>query len=180
MEVQIGELQGKIKSAEESVVKGSDYRLSMAQSRMVTLQQEIDSLKTVVDMRTAEVHELRAERVRLEEKLELFDMTQASFKKLSAQVEDLKEQLVARADAEMVLQDENRKLHSLVMRENCEKKRLSMENEQLSWKMRQGLVEGEEEFFITFILNLRRKLCGGDSHGGFWRRKKTCMTFAME
>ena len=70
------------------------------------------------------------------------------------QVEDLKEQLGARADSEYALQEENRrlqvkkkidkknlrkklksKLQAVVMRENCEKKRLSMENEQLSWKM---------------------------------------------
>ena len=69
-------------------------------------------------------------------------------------MEDLKEQLGARADSEYALQEENRrlqvkkkidkknfrkklksKLQAVVMRENCEKKRLSMENEQLSWKM---------------------------------------------
>ena len=86
---------------------------------------------------------------------------------LTGQVEDLKEQLGARADSEYALQEENRRLQvgiyffetetfcqkvqkfmllwaqkfrantlqAVVMRENCEKKRLSMENEQLSWKM---------------------------------------------
>ena len=85
---------------------------------------------------------------------------------LTRQVEDLKEQLGARADSEYALQEENRRLQvgiyffetetfcqkvpklmlwaqkfrkcivqAVVMRENCEKKRLSMENEQLSWKM---------------------------------------------
>ena len=119
----------------------------------------------------------------------MFDHTQVAMKKLSAQVvniekeknlmrkkskrsiltrqvEDLKEQLGARADSEYALQEENRRLQvelslffnkdfcqkvqklmilpqkfrpntvqAVVMRENCEKKRLSMENEQLSWKM---------------------------------------------
>ena len=71
--------------------------------------------------------------MRLEEKLEMFDHTQVAMKKLSAQVvhiekgknlmreeskrstltrqvEDLKEQLGARADSEYALQEENRRL----------------------------------------------------------------------
>ena len=129
-------LECRLRAQEEGSGPSKDYRLATVQGKMFTLQQEVDSLKTVVDMRTTELHHLRAEKVRLEEKLELFDQTQVAMKKLSAQVEDLKSQLVARADSEVALQDENRRLHAMVMRENCEKKRLSMENEQLSYRMR--------------------------------------------
>ena len=139
LEAQALSLQGKVRVLEEGLAQGKEYRLVAAQGRLTTLQQEVDSLKSVVEMRTAEIHQLRAERVRLEEKLEHYDQTQLSMKKLSSQVEDLKEQLGARTEAEFALQEENRRLHTLVMRESCEKKRLSMENEQLSWKMQEGL-----------------------------------------
>ena len=129
-------LECRLRAQEEGAGPSKDYRLATVQGKMLTLQQEVDSLKTVVEMRTTELHHLRAEKVRLEEKLELFDQTQVAMKKLSAQVEDLKSQLVARADSEVALQDENRRLQAMVMRENCEKKRLSMENEQLSYRMR--------------------------------------------
>jgi len=138
LDERILELNTKIKSLEDNLMHGSDYRLKTAQNKMTNLQQEIDSLKTVVEMRTSEVHELRAEKVRLEEKLEQFDQQQISIKKFTAQVEDLKEQLTAKCDIEQRIMEENRHLHQLVQRESFEKKRLSMENEQLSWKMNQG------------------------------------------
>lgn len=154
LDERISELNAKIKTLEDNLMHGSDYRLKTAQNKMTNLQQEIDSLKTVVDMRTSEVHELRAEKVKLEEKLEQFDQQQISIKKFTAQVEDLKEQLTAKCDIEQKIMEENRHLHQLVQKENFEKKRLSMENEQLSWKMNQGkeysmLNTSEDSSYLT-------------------------------
>jgi len=156
LDERISELNAKIKTLEDNLMHGSDYRLKTAQNKMTNLQQEIDSLKTVVEMRTSEVHELRAEKVKLEEKLELFDQQQISIKKFTAQVEDLKEQLTAKCDIEQKIMEENRNLHHLVQRENFEKKRLSMENEQLSWKMNQGkeynmLNTSEDSSYLTCL-----------------------------
>jgi len=156
LDERISELNAKIKSLEDNLMHGSDYRLKTAQNKMTNLQQEIDSLKTVVEMRTSEVHELRAEKVKLEEKLEQFDQQQISIKKFTAQVEDLKEQLTAKCDIEQKIMEENRHLHQLVQKENFEKKRLSMENEQLSWKMNQGkeynmLNTSEDSSYLTCL-----------------------------
>jgi len=156
LDERISELNAKIKTLEDNLMHGSDYRLKTAQNKMTNLQQEIDSLKTVVEMRTSEVHELRAEKVKLEEKLELFDQQQVSIRKFTAQVEDLKEQLTAKCDIEQKLMEENRNLHQLVQKENFEKKRLSMENEQLSWKMNQGkeynmLNTSEDSSYLTCL-----------------------------
>ena len=156
LDERISELNAKIKSLEDNLMHGSDYRLKTAQNKMTNLQQEIDSLKTVVEMRTSEVHELRAEKVKLEEKLEQFDQQQISIKKFTAQVEDLKEQLTAKCDIEQKIMEENRHLHQLVQKENFEKKRLSMENEQLSWKMNQGkeynmLNTSEDSTYLTCL-----------------------------
>jgi len=152
----ISELNTKIKTLEDNLMHGSDYRMKNAQNKMTNLQQEIDSLKTVVEMRTSEVHELRTEKVKLEEKLEIFDQQQISIKKFTAQVEDLKEQLTAKCDIEQKIMEENRHLHQLVQKENFEKKRLSMENEQLSWKMNQGkeysmLNTSEDSSYLTCL-----------------------------
>eukprot|EP00090_Calanus_glacialis_P010277 TRINITY_DN18660_c0_g1_i3.p1 TRINITY_DN18660_c0_g1~~TRINITY_DN18660_c0_g1_i3.p1 ORF type:complete len:2160 (-),score=462.58 TRINITY_DN18660_c0_g1_i3:1392-7538(-) len=156
LDERISELNAKIKTLEDNLMHGSDYRLKTAQNKMTNLQQEIDSLKTVVDMRTSEVHELRAEKVKLEEKLEQFDQQQISIRKFTAQVEDLKEQLTAKCDIEQKIMEENRHLHHLVQKENFEKKRLSMENEQLSWKMNQGkeynmLNTSEDSSYLTCL-----------------------------
>merc|ERR1719400_2111191 len=162
LEGKVSELEGKLRCLEEAAGQGRDYRLATAQGKLTMLQQEIDSLKTVVDMRTTELHQLRAEKVRLEEKLEMFDHTQVAMKKLSAQVEDLKEQLGARADSEYALQEENRRLQAVVMRENCEKKRLSMENEQLSYRMSRQSRESEGDPLDNSGMSI--SYCEGTAH----------------
>ena len=63
------ELEAKLRCLEEAAGQGRDYRLATAQGKLTMLQQEIDSLKTVVDMRTTELHQLRAEKVRFEVEL---------------------------------------------------------------------------------------------------------------
>ena len=81
------------------------------------------------------------------------------------QVEDLRSQLVGKTDLEQKLVEDNRVLHQMVMRVDTEKKRLSMENEQLNWKMSQSFTAANKdfnvlntpdgEFFCSFICYLR-------------------------
>ena len=140
----ITELTSQVKCLEENLGNGSDYRVKMAHGKMVNLQQEVESLKTVLEMRTDEIHELRTDKVKLEEKLELYDQQQLALRKMSAQVEDLRSQLVCKSDLEQKLVEDNRVLHQMVFRQDTEKKRLSMENEQLSWKMSQSFISGKD------------------------------------
>ena len=80
------ELSSQVKSMEDTMNSGSDYKVKMAHSKMSNLQQEVDSLKTVLEMRTGEIHTLRTDKVKLEEKLELYDQQQLTLRKMSAQV----------------------------------------------------------------------------------------------
>ena len=82
----ISDLTGQLQQMEENLCQGSDYRVKRAEKAMLTLQQEVDSLKTVLEMKTSEVRELRSEKVKLEEKLDLYDQQQLSLRKMSAQV----------------------------------------------------------------------------------------------
>ena len=59
-------------------------------------------------------------------------------------MEDLRSQLLGKTDLEQKLLEDNRQLQQMVMRVDTEKKRLSMENEQLNWKMSQSFVGGRE------------------------------------
>ena len=65
LEGKVCELEGKLRCLEEAAGQGRDYRLATAQGKLTMLQQENDSLKTVVEMRTTELHQLRAEKVRV-------------------------------------------------------------------------------------------------------------------
>ena len=82
----ISDLTEQLQQMEENLCQGSDYRVKRAEKAMLTLQQEVDSLKTVLEMKTSEVRELRSEKVKLEEKLDLYDQQQLSLRKMSAQV----------------------------------------------------------------------------------------------
>jgi len=169
MESVISDMKHKIMELEETLLNGSDYRVKSAHEKMTNLQQEIDSLKMVVEMRTAEIHDLRSEKIKLEEKLELFDITQVNIKKSQAQVEDLKEQLASKVEFEQELIEENRNLQKLVHKENSEKKRLSMENEQLSWKISQSKEStsslGDSQYFGGIETSaLSMSYCEGTAH----------------
>jgi len=144
LEEDILELEAEIKVLQNNFLKDSDSRVQVIHTKNINLLQEIDSLKTVVDMRTAEIHGLRAERSRLEEKLELFDTNQENLKKLIAQVEDLKEQISTKLDVERKLSVENEVLNESLEKESSEKKRLSMENEQLFYKIWQASEPSEK------------------------------------
>ena len=60
----------------------------------------MESLKVVLEMRIEEIHTLRNENVRLEEKLEEYDGMKIELGKAKAQAEDLNAQLNSRLDLE--------------------------------------------------------------------------------
>ena len=78
------------------------------------------------------------ENQKLEAKLDEFDKINLELKKANAAVEDLKEQIQTKNCLERRLSAENRKLSVTVEKEMGENKRLSMENEELVWKIKQS------------------------------------------
>ena len=97
---------------------------------------EVDSLKAVLEMKTEEIHALRLEKAKLEDKLDEFDRMKLDFGKVTAQLEDLKAQLNEKQVVERKLSEENRQLYDSVERELNAKRRLTMEKEELEWRMR--------------------------------------------
>ena len=68
--------------------------------KLATITAEVDSLKVVLEMRTEEIHNLRKENVRLEEKIEEYDTMKIELGKATSQAEDLKAQLNSRLELE--------------------------------------------------------------------------------
>ena len=104
LEERIHALQSEVKVKEAEVFskvkcKG-DARLTSAYNKLEAVEAEVESLKTVLDLKTKEVHQLRNENVRLEEKLEEFDKVNLDMRKASAMVEDLKEQVAKKTNLE--------------------------------------------------------------------------------
>ena len=61
---------------------------------------EVESLKAVLEMKSEELRGLRADKIRLEERLSDFDQMKASLQKASALAEDLKAQIDAKNNLE--------------------------------------------------------------------------------
>ena len=122
---------------------------------------EVDSLKAVLEMKTEEIHALRLEKAKLEDKLDEFDRMKLDFGKVTAQLEDLKAQLNEKQVVERKLSEENRQLYDSVERELNSKRRLTMEKEELEWRMRSfsgngpmsmSMMEGMTKFRVPAIL----------------------------
>ena len=112
-----------------------DLLMKSTQNKLAKVMAEVDSLKAVLEMKTEEIHGLRMEKAKLEDKLEDFDRMKISHGKVSAQMEDLKAQLNEKQVLERKLSEENRQLYNSMEREVNAKRRLTMEKEELEWKM---------------------------------------------
>ncbi|CAL4122504.1 unnamed protein product, partial [Meganyctiphanes norvegica] len=98
---------------------------------------EVDSLKTVVEMRNNEIHELRNQVVEKERLTEDLETARLLTRTLRAKTEDLQAQMDTKAQTERQILNEHRMLIETYQRENNINKRLSLENEELQWKLRQ-------------------------------------------
>ena len=119
-----------------------DLIVKSTQNKLTKVMAEVDSLKAVLEMKTEEIHALRLEKAKLEDKLEEFDRMKLDFGKVTAQLEDLKAQLNEKQVVERKLSEENRQLYDSVERELNAKRRITMEKEELEWKIRSSSRDG--------------------------------------
>ena len=103
---------------------------------MVQLRQEVESLAAVLDLRTEEVRAAQEAREVLEAKLVEFEATKGVVCTLRNQVEDLRAQVDTTRTLERSMEAEVVRLQSSLVKESREKRNISMENEQLEWKVR--------------------------------------------
>jgi len=138
LEDQFHAVQNELRNQEMAVSakQKGDLLMKSTQNKLAKVRAEVDSLKAVLEMKTEEIHGLRMEKAKLEDKLEDFDRIKVSHGKVSAHMEDLKAQLNEKQVVERKLSEENRQLYNSMEREVNAKRRLTMEKEELEWKMR--------------------------------------------
>jgi len=164
---------GSLKKTKKTAgTSATGYKLEAERERAGRLEQEVESLRTVLEMKTEELHASRLSRIKLEERLTELEQKEDAWRKANALVEDLKEQLAARFEVERRLVVENRSLCSIMEKEHHEKKRLSMENEQLTWKIKQecegmsrSFCEGVTDYSLPSALNFRTSFGSGGRPG---------------
>ncbi|KAB7508181.1 Microtubule-associated tumor suppressor 1-like protein, partial [Armadillidium nasatum] len=130
-------LKQQAKKLEETLLSDKDHRLQAAKRVCGALQNEVDSLKTVVDMRNSEVHKLRDQLADKERICEELDSARDRVRALQAKAEDLHAQMETKLQLERQLLTDRHSLTESLQREASVNKRLSLENEELQWKLRQ-------------------------------------------
>ncbi|XP_069676796.1 restin homolog isoform X2 [Periplaneta americana] len=123
----------------DSMQKDKDTKLQATAGRCKELQDEVESLRTVLDLRHEELQELRKQNAILIREAEELPIALQRVAALEAKVEDLQVQLQMKTNLERQLSQDNRLLMESFHQESKQNKRLSLHNEELQWKLKQNL-----------------------------------------
>ncbi|GFT44267.1 microtubule-associated tumor suppressor candidate 2-like protein [Nephila pilipes] len=132
------ELKQHSMGMEDAMRKDTDTKLQWVTSRKVDLEKEVESLKTVLEMKNKELHTLRVQNLEMEKQLEELPLAREKIKMLQARAEDLEALMEEKTKLERKLSTENQEIRDTYEKESKVNKRLSMENEELLWRIRQA------------------------------------------
>ncbi|KAF4081954.1 hypothetical protein AMELA_G00146190 [Ameiurus melas] len=127
-------LQDKAKRFEEALRKSADEQILDALAPYQHIEQDLKSLKEVLEMKNQQIHDqerkiCHLEKVQAQKNIYLEEKVQV----LQQQNEDLKARIDRNVALSRQLSEENANLQENVERESNEKKRLSRNNEELLW-----------------------------------------------
>ncbi|XP_024139903.1 microtubule-associated tumor suppressor 1 homolog A isoform X2 [Oryzias melastigma] len=111
---------------------------SQKDSHILYLEQELESLKVVLDMKTEQLHQQEKKLMEFEKLTEKNVKLDESLKKAQQENEDLKARMERHAALSRQLSTEQAVLQESLVKESKMNKRLSMENEELLWKLHNG------------------------------------------
>ncbi|KDR21676.1 Microtubule plus-end tracking protein TIP150 [Zootermopsis nevadensis] len=123
----------------ESMQKDKDTKLQVTAGHCKELQDEVGSLRTVLDLRRGELQELRKQNALLTREAEELPVALQRVAALEAKVEDLQVQLQVKTNLERQLSQDKRVLMESFHKESKQNKRLSLHNEELQWKLKQNV-----------------------------------------
>ncbi|XP_049588712.1 microtubule-associated tumor suppressor 1 homolog A isoform X2 [Syngnathus scovelli] len=107
-------------------------------SHTVYLEQELESLKVVLDIKNKQLHQQEKMMIKIDELLEKNVKLDESLKKVQQENEDLKARMERYSMLSKQLLAEQAVLQESLQKESKVNKHLSMENEELLWKLHNG------------------------------------------
>ncbi|XP_047001398.1 microtubule-associated tumor suppressor candidate 2 homolog isoform X1 [Schistocerca americana] len=131
-------LQQQVAGLVSGLRQDRDAQLQVTAGRCHDLEEEVRSLRTVLDLRHEELAEVRKQNAELAKDAGELPGALQRIATLQARVEDLQEQLQHKVDFERQLSQENRKLNESFHHVAVQKQRLSQHNEELQWKLKQS------------------------------------------
>ncbi|KAM3869227.1 microtubule-associated tumor suppressor candidate 2 homolog [Diretmus argenteus] len=129
-------LRDKAKRFEEALRRNTDEQLVDVLAPYQHIEQDLKSLKEVVEMKNQQIHQQEKkisdlEKVQAQKNVFLEEKVQV----LQQQNEDLKARIEVNLAMSRQLSSDNANLHESVEKESSEKKRLSRNNEELLWRL---------------------------------------------
>ncbi|XP_041357464.1 uncharacterized protein LOC121374428 [Gigantopelta aegis] len=135
MKMECEENRRRAKASEEALLRDSDVRVHLALQPYQNLPKEIESLKTVVEMRNEEIQKLRLKNMDLEKHLEELPIVQEKLISCQQKIENLEAIVNIKTDHEKQLHGKCQNLMKKYDKESKTNKRLSMDYEELMWRM---------------------------------------------
>uniref|UniRef100_A0A8C9VNC2 Microtubule associated tumor suppressor 1a n=1 Tax=Scleropages formosus TaxID=113540 RepID=A0A8C9VNC2_SCLFO len=114
------------------------YSLLQKDAHALYLEQELESLKVVLDIKNKQLHQQDQKLVQMDKLMERNMQLDERLQKVQQENEDLKERMDKHAALSRQLSTEQAVLQQSLQKESKVNKRLSMENEELLWKLYNG------------------------------------------
>uniref|UniRef100_A0A4W3IPH2 Microtubule-associated tumor suppressor 1-like protein n=1 Tax=Callorhinchus milii TaxID=7868 RepID=A0A4W3IPH2_CALMI len=130
-------LKEKVK-AKEQVTKTHVQQDQKISPQSLYLEQELESLKAVLEIRNEKIHEQEKKLMKMEKLMEKHVELDEKFNLVSQENEDLKARMDRHVALSRQLSTEQAVLQQSLHKESKVNKRLSMENEELLWKLHNG------------------------------------------
>ncbi|XP_052283453.1 restin homolog isoform X2 [Dreissena polymorpha] len=134
-------LRDRAKHCEEALQRDSDFKVQCALAPYRSLPQEIESLKTVLEMKNEEINKLRTHNIELQKKLEELPVAREQIISLQQKKENLEAIISMKTDHEKVLHERCQSLMRKYDKESRANKRLSMDYEELMWKLSESFTD---------------------------------------
>ncbi|XP_074529258.1 microtubule-associated tumor suppressor candidate 2 isoform X2 [Halichoeres trimaculatus] len=128
-------LRDKAKRFEEALRRSTDEQIVDALAPYQHIEQDLKSLKEVVEMKNQQIHQQEKKISDLEKVAQKNVFLEERVQVLQQQNEDLKARIQLNLTLSRQLSEENANLHESVEKESSEKKRLSRNNEELLWRL---------------------------------------------
>lgn len=134
-QVENTELETRLRECEETLAKDKDERIQRLVDTQKTLEKEIESLKTALDIKNVDLFDLRTKNNELITKLDNFEEIKIKYRRYKQEMENLSSILQSKTDQERRAAEYNRMLANKVEVKAKENQRLSMQNEQLQFRL---------------------------------------------
>ncbi|XP_067418840.1 microtubule-associated tumor suppressor candidate 2 [Emydura macquarii macquarii] len=128
-------LRDKAKRFEEALKKNTEDQLEVALAPYQHLEEDMNSLKQVLEMKNQLIHQQEKRIMELEKLAEKNIILEEKIQVLQQQNEDFRVRIDQNTVVTRQLSEENANLQEYVEKETEEKKRLSRTNEELLWKL---------------------------------------------